>query len=1402
MIAAKAFDPVLGVDVHIVQPPGPVPPIPVPHPFIGMLIDPMDFAPFIGASVMVNGMPRATAGTGGKAVPPHIPIGGVFVKPPGNECEVFMGSATVVADGDPLSRLGMPALSCQDIGMPAPPRLKKKGKRMSLMLPTSVVLAVPAGPLVLVGGPPTISMMAIGSGLAKVGLGKAFKKLMKKAKVRKAIRRTKKALSAKTHGAAAKLMRKLGIPPRAQLKVHRAICTATGHPVDVATGKVFTDQVDVELPGPIPFQFERVWYSSSSYDGPLGHGWHHSYDLALLEEDGIVAVRLPDGRGVSFPAPGEGEEHFDRAERLRISRLATGFLLRDEASNLTYSFQRVEVWSTEHRLTIVEDRNANRLSFSYDPGQRLSWIRDSAGRGLMLEYDTQGRITAIHGPSPRSGEETATLVSYGYDPGGELAEVRDATGAPFRYRYEQHLLVQETDRQGLNFYFQYDGETTGVRCVRTWGDGNVFARELTYDDVGRQTEVLDSRGARTLYQWNDLGLVVRTVDAGGAVTEVEWSEYVQKLAETDASGATTEYEYDDVGRLLAVREPGGGQTVIEYDESGGPSVLVDALGQRWQQERDARGNIVVVMDPLGGRTTYHLDERGLPAEVVEADGSSTRLEWDTSGNLVTHEDSAGGVTRLVYDRLGQLVERIDPAGGRTRLAWDIAGRLVGAQDAEQRISHFVYDPAGNVVEATDPLGRRRRYRYGPMGVVAQAIEPSGATTQYHHDTEGDLVRVVDAMGRRWRFERDWLGRVVEERDVAGRRLSYSYDAAGRLEELRSDGAEGARMEWDEAGRLARRHYADGSSEEFGYDALGRMISATNEDATVELEYDALGRLVRESSDGDTVENRHDAMGRRVERTSPWGRRVAFHEDGRTRTRTISVNGTELLEREYDPFWQERRRRLPSGVESLREYSSTGELLESRTRRGGVDLLHRRYTYDGGGRLEGLFDSRSGSTEYTRDLDGYLRGVLYPERRLEEFLVDDAGNVPAAPLEASSVRDGTPADSRASHGSVPHPERGNGRRAEREMERVVVAEGAYLTYDADRRLIRKERRGQVWHYRYDAGSRLREVTAPEGHRTHFTYDALGRRLSKSWTSADGQASRSTRFFWDGNELLGEKDGGTGTIREYLFEEDSFAPLAVLEDGDDLIIENDQIGTPRIAYSRSTGEMAWKADLVAWGERRDAEEREAAGTEAVPFRFQGQYEDAETGLYYNQCRYYDPELRCYTQADPIGLAGGSQPHSYVPDPTGWIDPYGLIKVCGRPKGVTYHGKVHRFEDPARIGTTWQPHKWNRASRHRYTKGGSSGVYGGTSRETALAEITHYKALDGRVHVETNARVKNVLDLTDPKTRKQLGVNLNDIKGDSYKVPHEIGDWAAKNGYNGILAPSARIPGGTNLVVFGGL
>ena len=57
------------------------------------------------------------------------------------------------------------------------------------------------------------------------------------------------------------------------------------------------------------------------------------------------------------------------------------------------------------------------------------------------------------------------------------------------------------------------------------------------------------------------------------------------------------------------------------------------------------------------------------------------------------------------------------------------------------------------------------------------------------------------------------------------------------------------------------------------------------------------------------------------------------------------------------------------------------------------------------------------------------------------------------------------------------------------------------------------------------------------------------------------------------------------------------------------------------------------------------------------FAGQYFDEESGLVYNRFRYYDPESGNYISSDPIGLAGGETPYSYVHNVLDFLDPFGL-------------------------------------------------------------------------------------------------------------------------------------------------
>ncbi|MBD2816679.1 type IV secretion protein Rhs [Xenorhabdus sp. Flor] len=92
----------------------------------------------------------------------------------------------------------------------------------------------------------------------------------------------------------------------------------------------------------------------------------------------------------------------------------------------------------------------------------------------------------------------------------------------------------------------------------------------------------------------------------------------------------------------------------------------------------------------------------------------------------------------------------------------------------------------------------------------------------------------------------------------------------------------------------------------------------------------------------------------------------------------------------------------------------------------------------------------------------------------------------------------------------------------------------------------------------------------------------------------------------------------------------------------------------------GTLVWAQRLSTWGKAEKSQVIASNDPDyhvGCNFRFCGQYEDQESGLYYNRFRYYNPETAQYISADPIGLLGGVNPYGYVHNPTNRIDPFGL-------------------------------------------------------------------------------------------------------------------------------------------------
>jgi RHS repeat-associated protein len=87
---------------------------------------------------------------------------------------------------------------------------------------------------------------------------------------------------------------------------------------------------------------------------------------------------------------------------------------------------------------------------------------------------------------------------------------------------------------------------------------------------------------------------------------------------------------------------------------------------------------------------------------------------------------------------------------------------------------------------------------------------------------------------------------------------------------------------------------------------------------------------------------------------------------------------------------------------------------------------------------------------------------------------------------------------------------------------------------------------------------------------------------------------------------------------------------------------------------TGVQTWGAELNVHGDVKNLQ----GERNVCPFRYPGQYEDGETGLYYNRFRYYDSESGEYVSQDSIRLLGENPNiYAYVNNVNNSIDVLGL-------------------------------------------------------------------------------------------------------------------------------------------------
>ncbi|WP_052410289.1 DUF6531 domain-containing protein [Paenibacillus durus] len=1092
-------------------------------------------------------------------------------------------------------------------------------------------------------------------------------------------------------------------------------------PVDLITGRMMSEATDFAFPGPLPLQWDRRWISDSGHRGLLGHGVHHSFDMRLEVLDDCIGVLLADGRAAGFERLHRGlMETRNPKERLTLRRKGTGYAMVEEESRLTYVFESViaanrpsaalkraevqhriaeesqeirglgyrinkplpqkgdvqqaspqEEAARPYRLTRIEDEFGRRIVLNYDARGYLQQVTDSVGRVLDIKTDEAGRITKVihvYHPHPNNtfSEQREVLVQYRYNEAGDLVAVTDALGQITEMYYDQHLMLRKKDRNGYSFHWRYDGPTTGARCVHTYGDDGLLEGRIAYHDGWNETT--NSQGHATRYDYNPEHYCIRIVDPLGGVVEYAYSELGEVVSETDADGRLTRYTYDEHGHMMSVIDPDGSEWALEYDEAGRIVKMTDPEGgiRIWQYDEQGRVSKITEADQTATLLAY--DERHRISEVKSPQGTVTKLAYDGQDNLiqVTLPDGTSG--KWTYNHRGECVQETNPLGAKQMFVYDALGRVVRAELPDGNVIRLQYNAYEEVVLAEDNQ-HRVAFGYTPLGKLTWR-EEKGKRIELAYNNEEELTEVINERGERYVLKHDANGNIVGETGFDGIERRYIRSVSGRLEKVERPSGRWTAYGHDIMGRVTKVEYSDGLVETFGYNGIGELLETANPYTTVKLERDPAGRVLKEWRDPYWVASQYDEVGNRTEVTSSLGAHITMERDllGQVSRMQAQRDGGSnaspataapwAAQMTYNALGQEIERLLPGGVVSEWQYDVAGRPEQHSVKTGGRETRKRRYEWNANYRLKSMVNDLTGhKTQYNYDDFGNLIGATNPFDKIFR-MADDVGNLYSS---------GHKTDRKYSPGG-----------------RLLEFEGTHYSYDEEGNLVEKiEPDGTHWRYEYYGNGMMSKVVRPDGKEVTFSYDPLGRRIEKVY---DGV---KTSFVWDGNNILHEwKEAAPDNLTTWVFEDGTFSPAAKLTAEGQYSIVTDHIGTPVEMYNE-TGERVWACELDIYGRVQNFDLQGARG--ACPFRYPGQYEDEETGLYYNRFRYYSPHEGMYTQQDPIGLAGGIRLYGYVDDPNVWVDEFGLAKTSTsklqkwwkmftgkNATGDIHHGFPEQFKD----------------------------------------------------------------------------------------------------------------------------
>ncbi len=867
---------------------------------------------------------------------------------------------------------------------------------------------------------------------------------------------------------------------------------------------------------------------------------------------------------------------------------------------------RIYLYGGMDNLVQEIDENGHSTSYTYDALKRLVAVTRPEGTATFTR-DEYGNIR-------QSIDFKGNMSSYAYDGRNRLTNVIDPLGHVRQLAYDNNgNVLTETDFNGNLTTYLYDLLDRQTKKTNLYG----YDVLLIYDQNNNVVSVTDENGHVTTYAYDALDRRVQAVYAIGSQS-FSYDNNGNLVSNTDPNGHTTVNTYDANNRLTTSLDPLLHTTGVSYDPAGNVVSITDPNGLTSTHSYDGLHRMVLSVNPMSEATSCTYDGVGNRITCTLPHGNGLSYTYDASNRMTAISDALGLVASYSYDANSNLLTEADANNATTQYVYDPLDRLTSSISPLGQSTLYGYDNNSNIVSTTDATGGTTTYTYDGLNRQISIAFPGGLTTTCSYDGVGNLSSILDGRGNTTSFSRDVMDRLTQILYANGSNRQFIYDPVGNVVSLQDQNANTITYAYDAADRLLSKAFPDGSSHVYAYDNAGRLISAISSGADVTIGYDAADRVLNEVLNGKTTSHSYNVPGRTVTTTYPGGRTVTEEMNPRLLTSSRRSGALSVADYTYDAASRLTSQTNANSSSTSYSYNDNDWMTSVSHNRGPIPLAGFNYAFDNRGyrtsveKLHRPTNSEKYQYDATTRMTGYREGTLV------------AGNIPAPLTQTQFVFDAIGNRITSTKDAVQTTYVTNTINAY-----TSVNGGISLTpaYDGDGNMTSDG--GRV--FTYDYMDRLTGVLDVATNAV-YTYDALGRRIKKVVNGV------TTKFFFDGDNVVEERDvadvvtttySGASMTRhfgpvtqDYYYHENSLGSIVAMTDDSSRVID-------RYEYDSFGNVSIYDSAYVP---------RSVSAIGNV-YMFGGMEYDAESGLYYDHARHYNPQLGRYMQQDPASLLGNA-------------------------------------------------------------------------------------------------------------------------------------------------------------------